>query len=174
MVHLADFVDVVAQTRDRRFFFGQDGLHLRPRPGEIVAIVVHRVVGILGGVKAATLAVTEPFIHPADDVAGHRGEEFRAGHLVGVDIILQQFGIVVAHLLEVRHDPVLVHRVAVKAAGELVIDAAAGHFLQSGDEDVAQLLVSRSAHIGQSEDRARRDGEIWARFRSRHSADQTS
>ena len=38
-----------------------------------------------------------------------------------------QLGVVVEHLLEVRHQPVGVGRVAVEAAAQLVVDAAGGH-----------------------------------------------
>src|SRR6266849_3330493 len=47
-------------------------------------------------------------------------------------IILQEFGIVVGHFLEVGDEPAFVNGVAVKTAGELVVDAAAGHFLEGG------------------------------------------
>ena len=42
-----------------------------------------------------------------------------------------QLGIVVQHLLEVRHAPASIHAVTVKAAAELVTDAAAQHGLQA-------------------------------------------
>ncbi len=45
--------------------------------------------------------------------------------LIPVHVILQQFGIVVAHLLEVRHHPPLIDRVPVKAARQLVVHTAA-------------------------------------------------
>src|SRR5205814_4719655 len=47
-------------------------------------------------------------------------------------VILQQLGIVIRHFLKVGNEPALVHRVAVEAAGELVVDAAAGHFFERG------------------------------------------
>ena len=90
------------------------------------------------------LAVAEPLVHPAHDVARHRGEEFLTGRLVGMNVILEQLGVVVGHLLEVRDDPALIDRVAMEAAGELVIDAAARHFLQRGDENIAEFCVARA------------------------------
>ncbi len=44
-----------------------------------------------------------------------------------VRVAAEQQGVVVEHLLEVRHDPVGVDGVAREAAGELVVHAAAGH-----------------------------------------------
>jgi hypothetical protein len=49
--------------------------------------------------------------------------------LEAVHVVAQQLGVVVEHLLEVRNHPALVHAVAVKAAGQLVVDAAARHLL---------------------------------------------
>lgn len=53
--------------------------------------------------------------------------EGRAGGPPQVQVGAQQQGVVVQHLLEVRHHPVGVHRVPGEAAAELVVDAAAGH-----------------------------------------------
>ena len=61
--------------------------------------------------------------------------------LKAVHVIAQQLGVVVEHLLEVRNDPALVHAVAMESAGELVVDAAARHLFQGGDERVPRLLV---------------------------------
>ena len=58
-----------------------------------------------------------------------------------VQVITQQLGIVVGHFLEVRHQPTLVDRVAVEAAGKLVVDAAAGHFFERGFGDGQQVLL---------------------------------
>ena len=70
------------------------------------------------------------------DFARHVGEELGAGGLIGVHVVLQQLGVVVGHLFEVRHDPALVHRIAMKSAGQLVVHAAAGHLFERGDEDL--------------------------------------
>src|SRR5450756_338098 len=51
----------------------------------------------------------------------------RPGRAPPVDVDPQQQGVVVEHLLEVRHHPGGVDRVAGEAAAELVVDAAAGH-----------------------------------------------
>ena len=57
MVHLADFVDVIVKAGDRSFRLGQYRLHLGAGPGEIVAVIVHRVVRVLGRIKPAAFAV---------------------------------------------------------------------------------------------------------------------
>ena len=75
VVHLANFVDVIVQAGYARFLFGKNSLRFLQSPGEVIAVVVHGVVGILRGVEAAVLAVAEPLVHPANDVAGYGGEE---------------------------------------------------------------------------------------------------
>ena len=61
-------------------------------------------------------------------------------------VIFQQFGIVVAHLLEVGHNPALVDRITVKPSGQLVVNSAARHVLQSSDDDLAEPAEIYSRH----------------------------
>ncbi len=74
-MHLADFIDVVAKSRGLQFVFGEHGTRLIDRPGEVIAIIIHGNVSILRSIKAASLAVTQPLIDPANDVARHVGEK---------------------------------------------------------------------------------------------------
>ena len=128
VVHLAVRLDVVVQLHHPRFLGGEDGAQLLPGPGEVVAVVVEGDIGVLAGVEAATRLVGEHFVDPVKDALGGLAEKRIVGDLPAVQIVAQQLGIVVAHLFEVRHEPALVHGVAVETTGELVIDAAAGHF----------------------------------------------
>ncbi len=59
-----------------------------------------------------------------------------------MDVILQELGIVVGHLLEMGNNPVFVHGVAMEAAGKLVVDAALRHLLEGDDGNVQQMLVA--------------------------------
>ncbi len=61
--------------------------------------------------------------------------------LPGVEIIPQQLRIVVAHFFKMRNEPVFVDRVAMEAAGELVVNAAAGHFLEGGFSNGEEMFV---------------------------------
>ena len=141
VMHVADFLNVVIARSDCRFLFGEHSFGFRERPGEIVAVVIHGKIGVLRSVKAAVGAVAEPFIHPADDVAGDGREEHVARHLIGVHIVLQQLRIVVAHFLEVGDDPALIDRVAMEAACQLIVDPAVRHLLKCVDENRSQRLV---------------------------------
>ncbi len=134
VMHLADLVDVIVQRRNLRFVFREHSAGFVQCPGEVVAIVIHRNVGVLRSVKTAALAVAQPLIHPADDVARHASKKLRAGGLVPVYVILQQFGIVVAHLLEVRYHPALIHRVTMKPSRQLVVNPAVRHVLKRGND----------------------------------------
>jgi hypothetical protein len=146
VMHLADFIDVVIEAGNLRFLFGENFLRFGNRPCEVVSIIIHGVIGILRGIEAAMGAVAQPFVHPADDVGGYIGEKLRAGGLIAVHVILQQFRVVVGHLLEVGNDPAFVDGITMKAAGQVIVNAATRHFLQCGDEDVAQAFVA-GTHI---------------------------
>ncbi len=70
-MHLPNFVDVVVQRGHLRLFFSQNGAGLVERPGKVIAIIVHGNVGILRRIESTSLAIAEPLIHPANDVARH-------------------------------------------------------------------------------------------------------
>src|SRR5256885_11088656 len=59
--------------------------------------------------------------------------------LPAVEKVLEQLGIVVGHFFEVGNEPAFVDRVAMEAAGELVVDAAAGHFFERSEEHTSEL-----------------------------------
>ena len=118
-MHLADFVDVIAQRCHLSFFFRQHGPRLVQRPGEVVAVVLHRNVGVLRSIKSAVLTIAQPLVHPADDVLRDIREQLFTRSLVPVDIILEQFGVVVRHLFEVRHHPLLARPAAPRRSLDL-------------------------------------------------------
>ena len=122
--------DVVAKLDDARLFGREDRAHFVQRPGEIIAVVVERLVGVLARVKSAARLVREHGIRPIDDAFGDFAKKRIARDLIAVQKILQQFRIVVRHFLEMRHAPALVHRIAMEPAGHLVVDASGAHFLE--------------------------------------------
>ncbi len=102
---------------------------LAGRPGEELALLA-LAIGILGGVETALRRG-----HLSRDVIqclfGDTPVERVAGYEVGVQVQATEQSIVVQHLLEMRHEPFRVNRIAVEAATELVVDAAIGHALQA-------------------------------------------
>ena len=111
-------------------------------PGEVIAVVVHGVVGVLGSVETALLSITQPLIHPANDVLGHTGKGLQTSCLIGMHEVLQQLRVVVGHLFKMRHHPALIHRVAMKASRQLIVNPATGHLFQGADEHLPQMRVS--------------------------------
>ena len=88
VMHLASFLDIEMQRGHLELFVVQDRLSFPQGPSEVVAIVIEIDVGILRGVEAAVLAIAEPLVHPADNVAGHVRVELITEDLVRVDVIL--------------------------------------------------------------------------------------
>ncbi len=78
------------------------------------------------------LAVREDAVHPVDNALGSFAIERPRRNLVAVDVVLQQFRVVVRHFLEMRHQPALVYRITVESSAELIVDAAPSHFVQRG------------------------------------------
>ena len=159
--------DVVVRGGHGEFVRAQHGARLFQRPGEVAAVVVQIDVGVLRAVVAAALAVAQPLAQPAQNVARHIGKERIARGLPGVHVVLQQLGVVIGHLLEVRHAPALIHRVAMEAAGKLVVHSAARHLFQRGDDHLAHQLLRRCAHTSRSADPWPADGETSEHCRSR-------
>ena len=91
---------------------------------------VERALGALGvrveGGGEAALGCPELPEQEVGDALGR--PDPHVGAPGGVDA--QQLGVVVEHLLEVRHHPVGIDAVAGEAAAELVVDPATGHRLQ--------------------------------------------
>ena len=65
-----------------------------------------------------------------------------AGHEPGVQVRRREQGVVVQHLLEVRHEPPVVDRVAVEAASEQVVHPAGCHPVERLDHHRAARVVA--------------------------------
>ena len=93
-----------------------------------------------------------------------------ARHLPRREVRAREQRVVVEHLLEVRHEPDRVDRVAVEAAAELVVDAAVGHAPQRAQRHRERLLAAAAAvHAQQEREHASAAG-TWAPGRSRRCA----
>ena len=79
---------------------------------------------------------------PADGLAQALLVERVGAVLPGPGQEVDHLGVVVEHLLEVRHQPATVHRVAGKAAAQMVVDAALAHL---GERELDGLAVARRA-----------------------------
>src|SRR5437660_4354062 len=142
MVHFAARSDVVVKLDEARELRAEDGTNFFERPGEVIAVVIERDIGILTRVKAAMLAVGKHGIYPAENADGGFAEQWIARDGIAVQIVSQQLGIVVGHLLEMGHQPALIDRISMETAAELIVNAAAGHFFERGLHSKQQLRVA--------------------------------
>ena len=90
-----------------------------------------------------------------------------AGEAPGVDVDPGELGVVVEHLLEVRHEPLGVGRVAVEPAAELVAHPAVGHRVQRAPRDHAAVADPRSRRPGAARTRSSSAAGTSARGPSR-------
>ena len=86
-----------------------------------------------------------------EDALGDLAPLLVAGHLPGREVRAREQRVVVEHLLEVRHEPDRVDRVAVEAAAELVVDAAVGHALERAQRHRERLLAAAAPVHAQQE-----------------------
>ena len=66
-----------------------------------------------------------------------------SGRDAGIGHQLDELGVVVEHLLEMRHEPAIVDGVAGEAAAEVIVDAALGDVSQGEDDGVDEVAVGR-------------------------------
>src|SRR5258707_6357236 len=126
-MHFAMRFDVINLLYKLRFLTGENRTHFLQRPSKTVTIVVERVIRVLTGVKAPVYLIRQDFVNPRDDAFGSCTELWILRDSPPVQVVLQEFGIVVGHFFEVGDQPALVDGVAMEATGELVVDAAASH-----------------------------------------------
>jgi hypothetical protein len=119
------------------------GSKLVEGPGEIVAVIVEGNVGVLAGVEAAIRLVGQVLVDPVKDALRGFSQKWVLRDLVAIEIVLQQFRIVVRHFLEMRDEPALIHGIAVETTAELVIHAAPGHFFERGFGNGEEMFFFR-------------------------------
>ena len=133
-----------AEMADRHIEFldGEQFRKLVFRPA-IKFSFVSFAVGVFGGIKPAVRMrhVAQDVIK---DVAHSVGVACVAADEKRVEIKLRELRVVVEHLLEMRHEPFGVHRVARKAAAELVVDAAGGHAVARVQDHARGLVVVKT------------------------------
>src|SRR5678815_1324526 len=72
-----------------------------------------------------------------------------AAHQVSVQVELGELSVVVKHLLEVRHEPLCIDRIAGKAAAELIMNPTRRHPVARGEDHLDRLGVPKSSGIAQ-------------------------
>ena len=132
----------------------EDAFLLLLRPGRI-----GRALGVLGRI--------EPAFRP-----GHRAQDIperlaRDGGKIGpsCDLIRFQAGdgklrLVVEHLLEMRHAPLAIDRIAVKPSAQVIVDAAGAHLRERLDRHVERLALAEPRVVTEQEGKHRRPREL--------------
>ncbi len=105
-------------------------------------------VGVFRG-RHATARQAQVVEHVADRLSRHLQEPGLAGQLPAVHVEADQQGVVVEHLLEVRHQPGRVDRVAGEAAAEVVVDAARRQVVEGAHEGLPGPVVAPGRGRGQ-------------------------
>ena len=140
----------------------------RPREGQPLDAVCVRVLG-RGEAAFGKTQLTEHVVEGLlDDTAVARF----AGHDPGVEVRRGEQRVVVEHLLEVRHEPGLVDRVAVEAASDEVVHAAGGHRVERRDDHRQRVLVP-AADASAAGTRASRRAGTWERSPTRPTPGRT-
>ena len=120
--------DVVVPREERRLVLADGVRDLVQRP-DVEFPLLAFAVGIERGGEGALLG-RHLAREPADGLLRARAEQRIAGTLMRERQQLQQLRIVVEHLLEMRHQPALVDRIAGKPAAEMIVDAALADALE--------------------------------------------
>ena len=107
-------------------------------------------VGIFGGIKT-TVWMRHVAQHVVEDVPRHRCVPRFAADEKRVEVKLRELRIVVEHLLEVRHEPFGIHRVAREAAAKLVVNPTRRHLVAHVQHHALRLLVVRTPGISQEQ-----------------------
>ena len=126
--------DVVGLAEKGRVHWAQDVDDLGLAPDVELALLA-LAVGIERSGKAAALG-DHLALQPVDRFLDARLVELVAALAVGLAQQVDEQRVVVEHLLEVRRQPTLVHRVAREAAAQVIVDAALANV---GERDVHRL-----------------------------------
>jgi len=98
-------------------------------------------------------------------MSGEPGVALVAGRLPGLQRAGRKLRLVVEHLLEVGHEPLVVHRVAVEPSADMVVDPPPGHRAQGAPDHPGRLSPGLAPgalerRATQQEGEARRPGEL--------------
>src|SRR5262249_28156976 len=133
---------VVSGRESGALLRAEDVLDFAERP-DVEAALMALGVGVEAGGEGA-LPEEHLAIEPTDRLLDPALEQWLAGREEGIGEQLDELGVVVEHLLEVRCQPAFVGRVAGKAAGEVVVDAAFADRAERDKDGVAVAGVVRA------------------------------
>ena len=158
----------VAPLEERRLVAqGRSHLIHAPDIERALALVSPGIAGVLGrhavrvlGREKTTAAIGHLALHVLQRVLGNLGKERIGRRLRGLEERQHELGLVVEHLLEMRHAPGAVHRVAMKAAADVIAHAAQGHGPQGLRHHVARAGFPGARVLAQQEQQLARPREL--------------
>ena len=127
---------VVMLREKRSIFRPQHRLDVGQRPDVELSLFALRI-GVQGRVERALPAGHLPR-EPTHSLLGPFPVQHLSGAAPGERQQVEKLGIVVEHLLEMRHQPLVVDRIARIAAAEMVVDAALADLGQGQVHDVEE------------------------------------
>jgi hypothetical protein len=102
--------------------------------------------------------------HFADDIVenllGYGAEERISGDLPGVEVDLGRLRVLITCTFKVRHQPVVIHRIAVEATPQLIVHPAPGHRFERLGDHLQGVPVAGAAAVAQQELQRHRLGEL--------------
>ena len=119
-------------------------------------------LAVLIGVEGGGKGVADPHLahQPPDRLARPLGEGRIGPEGMNEREQFKDLRIVVEHLLEMRHEPFGVGRIARVAAAEMIVDAAGVHRLEHGAQCFAEGRIATAEHLVPEEAEDRRIGEF--------------
>ena len=142
-LEVAEIRDIVETAEDLAVLLAEELQDLLTGPHEELALLP-LAVGVLGGVEAA-LGLAHLPQHVLQGFLDDALEESVLGDAVRLGVDLGELAVVVEHLLEVGHQPLVVHGVAVEAAAELVVHTPLGHLPKRLGDHLQVAPVPRQA-----------------------------
>ena len=130
------------RTEDRSQFLAAPGVEFAFLP---------LAVGILGGGETA-LGCDHVPQHVGQNLPRRAGVELLAGRLVGLRVGQSKHGLVVEHLLEMRHPPEGIGGVAMKAVTHVIEDASPAHLRQGLFDHLQSPILPVSMPVAQQEE----------------------
>ena len=109
------------------------------------ATAAHRRIRVFRRKKPALRArQLRPYV--VEDIPRHPREPFVARRLLGLKAVDRDLRLIVEHLLEVRHEPRLIHRIAMIPATHVIVDAATRHRPQRRRRQPHRLRAHLTRH----------------------------
>ena len=149
---------VVHPAEEIAILLAEHTLHLGRRPHVEFPLDAFRI-GVLGGVEAAA-GPGHVAPHVGQDPLGGTAHSLVPGHLPALEVEPGEQRVVVEHLLEVRGEPLGIHRVAGETAAEMILNATRSHALEARGHHLQRFAIAGLAVAAETEREAHGVGKL--------------